>query len=216
MASFNIMSAAAGLGGALSSPYASYARIAVATEPVEARVVACAAKEAEPFNPKKFAADLAAGGTAGGISKTIVAPIERVKLLLQTQDSNPQIRSGEIARYTGIGNCFRRVAAEQGFTSFWRGNTANVIRYFPTQAFNFAFKDTIKKIFPKYDPKKEFGKFFMTNLASGGAAGACSLAIVYPLDFARTRLAADLGSGGKREFTGLSKLNVPLPPRCRA
>ena len=36
-------------------------------------------------SPLKFAADLAAGGTAGGLSKTVVAPIERVKLLLQTQ-----------------------------------------------------------------------------------------------------------------------------------
>jgi solute carrier family 25 (mitochondrial adenine nucleotide translocator), member 4/5/6/31 len=197
MVAFNVMSAA-GLSGALSAPYAPYARLAA-----EPRVVAAAPAEKEAFNGKKFAADLAAGGTAGGISKTIVAPIERVKLLLQTQDANPLIKSGEIPRYTGIGNCFRRVAAEQGIASFWRGNTANVIRYFPTQAFNFAFKDTIKKIFPKYDPKAEFGKFFMTNLASGGLAGACSLAIVYPLDFARTRLAADVGSGGNREFTGL-------------
>jgi solute carrier family 25 (adenine nucleotide translocator) protein 4/5/6/31 len=38
---------------------------------------------------------------------------------------------------------------------------------------------------------------------SGGAAGATSLCVVYPLDFARTRLAADVGSGGQREFTGL-------------
>lgn len=201
---FNVYSAA-GLGGAISAPYSAYARLATAppTGAPEPRIVAAAAKEAEPFNGKKFAADLAAGGTAGGISKTLVAPIERVKLLLQTQDANPKIKSGEIPRYTGIGNCFKRVAAEQGIASFWRGNLANVVRYFPTQAFNFAFKDTIKKVFPKYDPKKEFGKFFMTNLASGGLAGACSLLIVYPLDFARTRLAADVGTGKAREFTGL-------------
>ena len=38
----------------------------------------------------------------------------------------------------------------------------------------------------------------------GGLAGAGSLLIVYPLDFARTRLAADVGKGkGDREFTGL-------------
>ena len=83
-----------------------------------------------------------------------------------------------------------RVSAEQGVASFWRGNMANVIRYFPTQAFNFAFKDTIKSMFPKYSPKKDFWKFFAVNLASGGMAGAGSLLIVYPLDFARTRLAA--------------------------
>ncbi|EER05519.1 ADP/ATP carrier, putative [Perkinsus marinus ATCC 50983] len=147
--------------------------------------------------------DWAAGGTAAGISKTLVAPIERVKMLLQTQDSNPDIQSGKVARYTGIGNCFSRVASEQGFWTLWRGNMANVIRYFPTQAFNFAFKDTFKRMFPKYDPKTEFWPFFATNLASGGMAGAASLCIVYPLDFARTRLAADVGKGADREFTGL-------------
>jgi len=147
--------------------------------------------------------DWAAGGTAAGISKTVVAPIERVKLLLQTQDANPRIKSGEIPRYTGIVNCFTRVIAEQGFISLWRGNLANVIRYFPTQAFNFAFKDTFKRMFPRYDPKKEFWKFFGTNLASGGLAGASSLLIVYPLDFARTRLAADVGKNKERQFTGL-------------
>ena len=45
--------------------------------------------------------------------------------------------------------------------------------------------------------------FFLGNMASGGAAGATSLCFVYPLDFARTRLAADVGSGKEREFTGL-------------
>ncbi|KDD73840.1 hypothetical protein H632_c1793p0 [Helicosporidium sp. ATCC 50920] len=158
---------------------------------------------AQEGNAWAFVADLAAGGTAGALSKTAVAPIERVKLLLQTQDSNPRIKSGEIPRYSGIVNCFSRVAAEQGVGSFWRGNLANVIRYFPTQAFNFAFKDTIKGLFPRYNPKTDFWPFFATNLASGGLAGAGSLLIVYPLDFARTRLAADVGSGKTREFTGL-------------
>jgi len=86
--------------------------------------------------------------------------------------------------------------------AFWRGNFTNVIRYFPTQAFNFAFKDSIKKLFPKYNPKNEFGKFFLVQMASGALAGAGSLCIVYPLDYARTRLASDVGTG-KRDFKGL-------------
>jgi solute carrier family 25 (adenine nucleotide translocator) protein 4/5/6/31 len=81
---------------------------------------------------------------------------------------------------------------------------ANVIRYFPTQAMNFAFKDTYKKYLCPYNPKTDPGKFFLGNMASGGAAGATSLMFVYPLDFARTRLAADVGRGdGQREFSGL-------------
>jgi len=149
-----------------------------------------------------FVFDFLAGGISGAFAKTCTAPIERVKLLIQTQDANPRIVSGEVARYNGIVNCFSRVASEQGIASFWRGNFTNVIRYFPTQAFNFAFKDTFKKIFPKKDPKTQFGQFFLVNMASGALAGAGSLTIVYPLDYARTRLASDVGTG-KKEFNGL-------------
>jgi len=121
--------------------------------------------------------------------------------------------SGEVPRYTGIVNCFTRVTAEQGFLSFWRGNVANIVRYFPTQAFNFAFKDTFKVMFPSYSPKTDFWKFFASNMASGGAAGAASLSIVYPLDFARTRLAADVGKGNNREFSGLSNCLTTIAKR---
>jgi solute carrier family 25 (adenine nucleotide translocator) protein 4/5/6/31 len=150
-----------------------------------------------------FLTNFIAGGTSGAIAKTCTAPIERVKLLIQTQDANPKIISGEVPRYTGIVNCFTRVAADQGIGAFWRGNFTNILRYFPTQAFNFAFKDGIKAQFPKYDKKKQFGQFFMANVAAGGAAGAGSLLVVYPLDYARTRLASDVG-GSEKQFKGLA------------
>merc|ERR1711869_89873 len=108
-----------------------------------------------------FLIDFAAGGVSGAVSKTITAPIERVKLIIQTQDANPKIKSGEVPRYTGIMNCFTRVAAEQGVGAFWRGNFTNCIRYFPTQAINLASKDSIKNAFPKYNPKTEFLSFFV-------------------------------------------------------
>ena len=149
-----------------------------------------------------FLINFMAGGVSGAVAKTATAPIERVKLLIQTQDANPRIISGEVPRYTGIVDCFSRVAKEQGIKAFWRGNLTNIIRYFPTQAFNFAFKDSIKAMFPKVDKKTEFGKFFLMNMVSGGLAGAGSLLIVYPLDYARTRLASDVGSG-KQQFNGL-------------
>jgi len=161
-------------------------------------------KKEATFNDKvqAFVQDFTVGGVSGAIAKTCTAPIERVKLLIQTQDANPRIKSGEIPRYTGIVNCFTRVQAEQGFLAFWRGNFTNILRYFPTQAFNFAFKDTFKTMFPKTDPKTEFFQFFMINMASGALAGAGSLCVVYPLDYARTRLASDVGSG-QRDFKGL-------------
>ncbi|KAL3069744.1 hypothetical protein niasHS_015978 [Heterodera schachtii] len=102
-------------------------------------------KKSGGFNTKKFLLDLASGGTAAAVSKTAVAPIERVKLLLQVQDASIHITADK--SYKGIIDVLVRVPKEQGFRSLWRGNLANVIRYFPTQALNFAFKDTYKPIF---------------------------------------------------------------------
>lgn len=106
---------------------------------------------------------------------------------------------------SGIVDCFVRIPKEQGFAAFWRGNLANVIRYFPTQALNFAFKDIYKQVFlGGVDKKTQFWRYFLGNLGSGGAAGATSLCFVYPLDYARTRLGADVGkSGAEREYNGL-------------
>ena len=105
-----------------------------------------------------------------------------------------------------------RIPREQGFFSLWRGNFANVLRYFPTQALNFAFKDTYKSWFlDGVDKKKQFWRYFAGNLASGGLAGATSLCFVYPLDFARTRLAADIGKGASdRQFNGLGDCLVKI------
>ncbi|KAG0259596.1 ADP/ATP carrier protein, partial [Mortierella polycephala] len=92
---------------------------------------------------KAFAQDFLMGGVSAAVSKTAAAPIERVKLLLQNQDE--MLKTGRLSHpYKGIGDCFKRVIADEGGMSLFRGNTANVIRYFPTQALNFAFKDYFK------------------------------------------------------------------------
>lgn len=145
------------------------------------------------------------GGVSAAVAKTAAAPIERVKLLIQNQDE--MLKQGRLDRkYSGITDAFKRTAANEGFYSFWRGNTANVIRYFPTQALNFAFKDKIKAVF-NFKKDEGYYKWFAGNIASGGAAGALSLLFVYSLDYARTRLANDAKSvskaGGERQFNGL-------------
>jgi len=159
-------------------------------------------KESSAIN---FVIDFFMGGVSAAISKTAAAPIERVKLLIQNQDE--MIKTGRLASpYKGIGECFGRVIKEEGFASLWRGNLANVIRYFPTQALNFAFKDHFKRMFGYNKDKDGYWVWFAGNLASGGAAGASSLLFVYSLDFARTRLANDNKSakkGGSRQFNGL-------------
>lgn len=81
---------------------------------------------------ERFSVDFLIGGTAAVVSKSAAAPIERVKLLLQNQGE--LIKRGHLSRpYMGVGDCFRRIFREEGLLSFWRGNQANVLRYFPTQ-----------------------------------------------------------------------------------
>jgi solute carrier family 25 (adenine nucleotide translocator) protein 4/5/6/31 len=79
-----------------------------------------------------FMIDFMMGGVSAAVSKTAAAPIERVKLLIQNQDE--MLKTGRLSEpYKGIGDCFARTIRDEGFVSLWRGNTANVIRYFPTQ-----------------------------------------------------------------------------------
>merc|ERR1711974_168501 len=152
-----------------------------------------------------FVIDFLMGGVSAAVSKTAAAPIERVKLLIQNQDE--MLKTGRLDRkYDGIAECFKRTTADEGVASLWRGNTANVIRYFPTQALNFAFRDTYKSMFAFKKERDGYAKWMAGNLASGGAAGATSLLFVYSLDYARTRLANDNKSskkGGERQFKGL-------------
>lgn len=152
-----------------------------------------------------FGENFALSGAAAVISKTAAAPIERVKLLVQNQDE--MLKSGRLTEpYKGVIDCTVRVFRTEGILPFWRGNLANCIRYFPTQALNFAFKDQIKALF-NMKKTDTYGVKFAKNIASGGAAGALSLCFVYSLDYARTRLANDTKAAGKggtpRQFNGL-------------
>lgn len=164
-------------------------------------------KPTQVAKPKKstgaqLVSDILIGGSIGAVSKTIMAPIERVKLLLQTQDSNPKIISGEVPRYASMGDCFNRVKKEQGLWSLWRGNLVNCLRYAPQQGSALAFNDFLNNIFPKYNSKTDFWKSTAVKLFSGGLAGAVANTICYPFDFARTRLASDVNKG-KGQFNGI-------------
>ncbi|GAV54321.1 hypothetical protein ZYGR_0AL00530 [Zygosaccharomyces rouxii] len=150
-----------------------------------------------------FLVNFLMGGVSAAVAKTCAAPIERVKLMMQNQGE--MIKQGALdRRYTGITECFTRTIRTEGLLSLWRGNTANVLRYFPTQALNFAFKDKIKAMF-NVGRDQGYARWLSANIASGGAAGGLSLVFVYSLDYARTRLAADASHhGADRRFKGLA------------
>jgi len=153
-----------------------------------------------------FTENFLLSGTAAAVAKTSAAPIERVKLLIQNQGE--LLKQGRLERgYTGVTECITRTFRNEGVSSFWRGNFASVVRYFPQQALNFAFKDEIQKLF-KVKKTASYPEKFSKNILSGGCAGSLSLVFVQSIDYTRTRLGVDAKSGGKRQFNGIVDVYV--------
>lgn len=112
-----------------------------------------------------FFEDLLVGGTSAIIAKTATAPIERIeriRLLIKIQYE--MIQAGRLDKpYKGVLDWFVRSIQERGLLSLWAGNWANVLRYFPTQALNFAFKEEFKRRF-NFDRRKDgYWKWFAGN-----------------------------------------------------
>ncbi|XP_010262078.1 PREDICTED: probable ADP,ATP carrier protein At5g56450 [Nelumbo nucifera] len=152
-----------------------------------------------------FHKDLMAGAVMGGVVHTIVAPIERAKLLLQTQESNFAIvGGGGHRRFRGMFDCIFRTVREEGVLSLWRGNGSSVLRYYPSVALNFSLKDLYRNMLRSSNSKDNpFTSGVLPNFLAGAAAGCTTLIIIYPLDIAHTRLAADVGTTESRQFRGI-------------
>ena len=144
------------------------------------------------------------GGTVAIISKTAVAPLERIKLLVQCQGE--LLKSGRLTEpYKGVVDCAACVLRTEGAVHFWRGNLTSIFLSFSHQAMSFAFNDKMKTLL---NVKKtgSYGVTFAKNILSGGMSGATTLCFVYSLSYARTRLANDIkvaGKGAERQFSGL-------------
>lgn len=152
-----------------------------------------------------FAENFMLSGIAAVTSKTVAAPIERIKMVVQNQDE--MLKQGTLDKpFKGIMDCAGWITKNEGVAAFWRSNFTNCLRYFPTQALNFSFKGSIKKMPAfKKDKADSTAVALSKNIAGGGLAGGGSLCFVYSLDFARTKLANDLKAkdGGARQYTGL-------------
>ncbi|CAB9523392.1 ADP/ATP translocase [Seminavis robusta] len=158
--------------------------------------------------------DAAAGAGAGAFSKTVTAPIERLKLLLQLQHS---LKNNEKPK--NAWHLAKSIYVNEGILSFWRGNVPSVMRVSGTAAINFScmnyYKEAVQPIMnsqlitskTSLSPDKlERRRKNVTSLVSGGLAGGTSTTILYPIEFLRTRLAADLTKGkqkGQYQFQGM-------------
>src|SRR5690554_4922680 len=73
--------------------------------------------------------------------RSATAPIDRVKIMLQTRTMKAITGGGELPKLLRTTSGISRLYREQGIMTLWRGNLTNVVRYFPLQAFTFAIKD---------------------------------------------------------------------------
>lgn len=151
----------------------------------------------------KFAKDFTVGGWSAVVAKTIIAPVERVKLILQLQTAQTTIEASK--RYNGMVDCFVRIPREQGVLAYWRGNWSNILRASSQESLGMAFKEFFKKYTISDEASTtSYRKLIGGNLLAGGLSGCFTFCFIYPLDFTRTRLAIDMGKDtGSREFRGL-------------
>nr|XP_022905493.1 ADP/ATP translocase 3-like [Onthophagus taurus] len=161
---------------------------------------------------KSFLFDFGVSGSAAVVSKTLIAPVERAKFIIQNQDYALDVMTGKQKPYSGLIDLFTRIPKEQGILSLWRGNGTNIARYFPSQALNFSLYNTYKNFFTSCVSGDHYMNLLMCKLFAGGLAGACSAALVFPLDFCQTRLALDMGHG-KHKAGSTPTANQKTKPR---
>merc|ERR1712203_1351202 len=130
-------------------------------------------------------------GVAAGVSKTVAAPIERVKLLVQNQDE--MIKQGRLDRpYKGVMDCCSRVMQTEGIYPFWRGNLAiSAVGIFIYRGMYFGMFDTLKPLLLGDNPN--VGLSFLLGWAVTVTAGLMS----YPIYTVRRRMMMTSGGGVK-------------------
>ncbi|XP_044737839.1 graves disease carrier protein homolog [Chrysoperla carnea] len=140
--------------------------------------------------------NLFAGGVAGMCSKTTVAPLDRVKILLQAHNSH-------YATYGAISG-LRRIIKHESVLALYKGNGAQMVRIFPYAATQF----TAFEIYKKY-----FGRVMKTTshldkFVAGSMAGVTAVTLTYPLDTIRARLAFQIT--GEDIYSGIIHTAVSI------
>ncbi|XP_077238687.1 thylakoid ADP,ATP carrier protein, chloroplastic-like isoform X2 [Tasmannia lanceolata] len=139
----------------------------------------------------KDAALFAAGAIAGAAAKTLTAPLDRVKLLMQCIVQTHGVRFVEGTTTKGIGfiEAITLIGKEEGIKGYWKGNLPQVIRIIPYSAVQLFAYETYKKLFRGKDGELSV----VGRLAAGACAGMTSTFVTYPLDVLRLRLAVEPG-----------------------
>lgn len=150
------------------------------------------------FISQPVVAAFCAGGVAGAVSRTVVSPLERLKILMQIQSV------GRDAYKMSVGQALGKMWKEEGWRGFMRGNGTNCIRIVPYSAVQFSSYNFYKRNFFESTPGAQLSP--LARLVCGGIAGVTSVILTYPLDIVRTRLSIQSAS-----FAELGPKSQELP-----
>ncbi|KAL1646369.1 hypothetical protein SLS58_003329 [Diplodia intermedia] len=162
---------------------------------------------AREFFTQPVAASFIAGGVAGAVSRTVVSPLERLKILFQVQSH------GRNEYKMSIGKALAKMWREEGWRGFMAGNGTNCIRIVPYSAIQFGAFNFYKRFFEDA-PGVPLNPY--QRLICGGFAGITSVTFTYPLDIVRTRLSIQsasfegLSSKAKKELPGMWGLLITM------
>jgi len=120
---------------------------------------------------------LVAGGVAGAVSRTITAPLDRLKIMLQVHGGRKKLR---------IVDAFSYMLKEGGIRGLWRGNGINIIKIAPESAVKFAAYDFFKR---KIRGPTDRDLLISERFCAGSLAGGVSQTVIYPMEVMKTRLA---------------------------
>lgn len=154
--------------------------------------------------------DAVAGAAAGVFARTALAPVDRVKLLVQLRGS---IRASAELGHRNPLQIFRDIVQKEGLLSLWRGNAPTILIEGGVSALNFVFLNWYKRAslgalsslevrYPslRIENGGDRKRRLLQSFVSGGLAGATTISFLYPLGFMRTRLATDVGAKGERIY----------------
>lgn len=139
---------------------------------------------------------LAAGGIAGGLSRTAVAPLERLKILMQVQ--------GNDKVYNGMFQGFIHMTKNGGLREWFKGNGSNCVRIVPNSAVKFVCYEQLARIISN-DKKERTGDGSLTpqlRMLAGAVAGVIAMSSTYHLDMVRGRLT--IQEGGTQQYSGIT------------
>lgn len=153
----------------------------------QSKVSAISGEGAKPPNHAflTICKSLVAGGVAGGVSRTAVAPLERLKILLQVQNRH-------YVKYNGTVQGLKYIWKTEGFRGMFKGNGTNCARIIPNSAVKFfSYEQASNGILSLYRLQTGNEEAHLTpllRLGAGACAGIIAMSATYPMDLVRGRL----------------------------